>query len=242
MVRLPARHGSNIYLIGDFAEMGAPKPAACSWISPRCRRRSSSPPCACSAQPWEADASLQLRASPPRHRRHLPARRSDRRVEQRHRVRRRRRRPWADTAAGHRSLIVVDTTSDAADVSTRCQHRPEGRRPSGGHVADAAGDGRRIHIGDLLPAPATPRAPLHQRRPARASAIATCGPSPASTVMAHSSVKRDRLKEALVVLPAGASATYVVLGYATTIAGARGRTVDRGHVVVTPRHRRRRCT
>ena len=37
------------------------------------------------------------------------------------------------------------------------------------------------------------------------------------------------------MLPAGYVATDVVLGYATTIAGAQGRTVDRGHVVVTPR-------
>ena len=37
------------------------------------------------------------------------------------------------------------------------------------------------------------------------------------------------------VLPASYVADDVVLGYATTIAGAQGRTVDRGHVVVTPR-------
>ena len=37
------------------------------------------------------------------------------------------------------------------------------------------------------------------------------------------------------VPPAGNVSEDVVLGYATTIAGAKGRTVDRGHVVVTPR-------
>ena len=56
---------------------------------------------------------------------------------------------WADTAAGHRSLIVVDTASDAADVSTRCQHHLMVAGRLGDHVADAA-DGCRIHIGDVI--------------------------------------------------------------------------------------------
>ena len=42
-------------------------------------------------------------------------------------------------------------------------------------------------------------------------------------------------RPASAVLPAGNVSEDVVLGYATTIAGAKGRTVDRGHVVVTPR-------
>jgi ATP-dependent exoDNAse (exonuclease V) alpha subunit len=46
-------------------------------------------------------------------------------------------------------------------------------------------------------------------------------------------VKHDR-RGASAVLPAGYVAADVVLGYATTITGGQGRTVDRGHVVVTP--------
>ena len=69
---------------------------------------------------------------------------------------------------------------------------------------------------------------------ASASSIATCGPSPAVGDDGSLHVKHDR-RGASAVLPAGYVATDVVLGYATTIAGAQGRTVDRGHVVVTPR-------
>ena len=54
-------------------------------------------------------------------------------------------------------------------------------------------------------------------------------------------VKHDR-RGVSAVLPAGYVASDVVLGYATTIAGAQGRTVDRGHVIVTREPPRRRCT
>ena len=89
----------------------------------------------------------------------------------------------ADTAAGHRSLIVVDTASDAADVSTRCQHHLMVAGRLGDHVADAA-DGCRIHIGDLIQ---TRRNTVRsQPVTASASSTATCGPSPASPATEHS--------------------------------------------------------
>ena len=67
-----------------------------------------------------------------------------------------------------------------------------------------------------------------------ASSTVTCGPSPA--IAADGSLHVDHaLRSASAVLPARYVAADVVLGYATTIAGAQGRTVDRGHVVVTPR-------
>src|SRR5690606_23279922 len=50
-----------------------------------------------------------------------------------------------------------------------------------------------------------------------------------SLTVAHTS------RPARAVLPADYVASDVVLAYATTIAGAQGRTVDRGHTVVTPR-------
>lgn len=56
---------------------------------------------------------------------------------------------WADTEAGHRTLVVVDTASHAAEVSTRCQHHLTVAARLGDHVADTA-DGCRIHIGDQI--------------------------------------------------------------------------------------------
>ena len=149
MVRVAGVYGSKITLIGDFAQMGAPEaggllrdlaalPAAVELTAVRRFR-----------QPWEADASLQLRARQP----DIAATywREGRIVESSTDTvfDAAAAAWWADTAAGHRSLIVVDTASDAADVSTRCQHHLMVAGQLGDHVADAA-DGCRIHIGDVI--------------------------------------------------------------------------------------------
>ena len=231
MVRVAGVYGSKITLIGDFAQMGAPEaggllrdlaalPAAVELTAVRRFR-----------QPWEADASLQLRARQPdiaatywREGRIVESS-TDTVFDDAAAA------WWADTAAGHRSLIVVDTASDAADVSTRCQHHLMVAGRLGDHVADAA-DGCRIHIGDVIQTrrntreiPTSDRQRILNRDVWTVTGVTGDG-------SLH--VKHDR-RGASAVLPAGYVATDVVLGYATTIAGAQGRTVDRGHVVVTPR-------
>ena len=149
MVRVAGVYGSKITLIGDFAQMGAPEaggllrdlatlPSAVELTAVRRFR-----------QPWEADASLQLRARQPdtaatyRQQGRIVESSTDTVFGDAAAA------WWADTAAGHRSLIVVDTASDAADVSTRCQHHLIVAGRLGGYVADAA-DGCRIHIGDVI--------------------------------------------------------------------------------------------
>ena len=149
MVRVAGVYGSKIALIGDFAQMGAPEaggllrdlaalPSAVELTAVRRFR-----------QPWEADASLQLRARKP-----------DVAATYQHEAGSSSRAPtpcsttsprrwWADTAQGHRALIVVDTGDDAADVNTRCQQHLMVDGRLGDHVADTA-DGCRIHIGDLI--------------------------------------------------------------------------------------------
>ncbi len=231
MVRVAGVYGSKITLIGDFAQMGAPEaggllrdlaalPAAVELTAVRRFR-----------QPWEADASLQLRARQPdiaatywREGRIVESS-TDTVFDDAAAA------WWADTAAGHRSLIVVDTASDAADVSTRCQHHLMVAGRLGDHVADAA-DGCRIHIGDVIQTRRnTAQIPTSDRQRILNRDVWTV-----TGVTGDGSlhVKHDR-RGASAVLPAGYVATDVVLGYATTIAGAQGRTVDRGHVVVTPR-------
>src|SRR5690606_3739576 len=46
---------------------------------------------------------------------------------------------------------------------------------------------------------------------------------------------RHTTRNASAVLPGDYVAAHTTLAYATTSAGAQGRTVDRGHVIVTPR-------
>ena len=231
MVRVAGVYCSKITLIGDFAQMGAPEaggllrdlaalPTAVELTAVRRFR-----------QPWEADASLQLRARQPDiaatywQQGRIVESSTDTVADDAAAA------WWADTAAGHRSLIVVDTASDAADVNTRCQHHLIVAGHLGDHVADAA-DGSRIHIGDVIQTrrntaqiPNSDRQRILNRDVWTVTGINDDG-------SLH--VKHHR-RQASAVLPADYVATDVVLGYATTIAGAQCRTVDRGHVVVTPR-------
>ena len=137
MVRVAGVYGSKITLIGDFAQMGAPEaggllrdlaalPAAVELTAVRRFR-----------QPWEADASLQLRARRPdiaatyRREGRIVESSTDTVFDDAAAA------WWADTAAGHRSLIVVDTASDAADVSIRCQQHLLVAGLLGDHVAES---------------------------------------------------------------------------------------------------------
>ena len=130
MVRVAGVYGSKITLIGDFAQMGAPEaggllrdlaalPAAVELTAVRRFR-----------QPWEADASLQLRARQPDDRRHLLAKGADRRVEHRHRVRRRRR----GLVGRHRCRSPVAHRGRHRQRRRRRQHPlptpPDRRRPA----------------------------------------------------------------------------------------------------------------
>ena len=230
MVRVAGVYGSKISLVGDFAQMGAPEaggllrdlaglPTAVELTAVRRFR-----------QPWEADASIQLRARDPdiastyQHHGRIRDSRTDTVFDDAAAA------WWADTGAGHKSLIVVDTASDAADVSTRCQQHLIIAGRLGDHVADAV-DGCRIHIGDVIQTRRnTAEIPTsdHQRVLNRDLWIVT------DVTNGGLHVKHDR-RGATAVLPTSYVAGDVVLSYATTIAGAQGRTVDRGHVVVTPR-------
>jgi hypothetical protein len=208
MVRVAGVYGSKITLLGDFAQMGSPEaggllrdlaalPTAVELTAVRRFR-----------QPWEADASLQLRARQP----DIAATywREGRIVESStdtvfDAVA---AAWWADTAAGHRSLIVVDTASDAADVNTRCQHHLMIGGQLGDHVADAA-DGSRIHIGDVIQTrrntreiPTSDRQRILNRDVWTVTGVSNDG-------SLH--VKHER-RGASAVLPAGYVAIDVVLG------------------------------
>lgn len=231
MVRVAGVYGSKITLIGDFAQMGAPEaggllrdlaslPSTVELTAVRRFRHI-----------WEAEAGLQLRA------------RND---EVAHTYSREGRIVesttdtvfddvaaawWADIEAGTRSMIVVDTTSDAADVSTRCQQHLLVGGHLGDHVADAA-DGCRLHIGDSIQTRRNTSSVVasDQHRILNRDVWTITGKTADGSLRV-----RHGSRHATAVLPVDYLTQDVVLAYATTIAGAQGRTVDRGHVVVTPR-------
>ena len=231
LVRVAGVYDTRVALLGDYAQMGAPEaggllrdiaatPHAVELTSVRRF-----------ANDWEADASLQLRAR-------------DAEIAATYLAHDRIHEAttdtvfdhaaaawWTDRQAGASSLIVVDTAGDAADVSTRCQRHLLVDGDLGEHVADTH-DGNRIHIGDEIQTRRNTneiRTSDHRRVLNRDVWTVTDRLHDGSLVARHA----DR--HASVILPVEYVAADVELAYATTIAGAQGRTVDRGHVVVTPR-------
>ena len=231
MVRVAGVYRSKITLVGDFAQMGAPEaggllrdlaslPATVELTAVRRFRHT-----------WEADASLQLRARnvdvAPTYAQagRIVESSTDTVFDDAAAA------WWTDTAANRSAVVVVDTASDAADVSTRCQHHLMVDGRLGDHVADAA-DGCRIHIGDMVQTRRNTNEVLasDHHRILNRDVWAVTG------VTGDGSLKvRHATRHATATLPVSYVSNDVVLAYATTIAGAQGRTVDRGHVVVTPR-------
>jgi len=231
MLRVAGVYRTKVALLGDFAQMGAPEaggllrdlaalPAAVELTTVRRF-----------ANQWEGDASKQLRARQPKitglYEQHgrIHAATTDTVFDAAAAA------WWADVQTDATSLVVADTAADAAEISTRCQHHLIVAGRLGPYVADAA-DGTRIHIGDQIQTrrnTAEVTASDHHRILNRDAWTVT-------GQLADGSLEVRRLgRSARAVLPAEYVADDIVLAYATTIAGAQGRTVDRGHVVVTPR-------
>ena len=231
MIRVAGVYGSKIALIGDYAQMGAPEaggllrdlaatPAAVELTAVRRFE-----------QPWEADASLQLRArnadiAPTYLREGRILESSTDTVFDDVAA-----AWWSDTEAGKFALIVVDTGSDAADVNTRCQLHLLAAGRLGEHVANAS-DGTRLHVGDTIQTRRNTsefHASDGERILNRDVWTVTGIDDEGSLQVLHAT------RPARAVLPSSYVTADVVLAYATTIAGAQGRTVERGHVVVSPR-------
>lgn len=230
LIRVAAAYDCRIAMVGDYAQMGAPEaggllrdlaglPGATQMTAVRRFH-----------QPWERDASKQLR-------------RHDRAIadiyEQHDRLigittqngEATVADAWLnDILAGNDSIIVVDTATEAASISARCQRL----LASNGLLGETAGVGvsqTPIHVGDLV-----------QTR-LNTNTIAT---SDGSRVLnrdvwcitgnnANGDLQATHTRTAVTAeIPASYAHNHVVLAYATTIAGAQGRTLDTGHVLVTP--------
>lgn len=232
LVRVASARNTRVALLGDYAQMGSPeaggllrdlaaKPSAVELVAVRRFR-----------EEWERSASKRLRAHDPK----VAAE-----YEQRGRIVGTLATQatgsvcdawFADNVDGLDSVIVVETEAAAAALSGRCQELLRVGDRLGKRVAAACGDGNPLHLGDMI----------QTRRNTRELATSDCtrvlnrdvwritGRSANGEIQAVSLTRR-----ATVTLTREYVTADVVLAYATTIAGAQGRTTDTGHVVVTPR-------
>jgi len=230
LTRLADPYGCRIGLVGDFAQMGAPEAggllrdlaAMDSAVEMTAVRRF--------REEWERDASKGLRA---RHDNiasvyadHDRLHGTTAAAAQADAV-----AAWAaDTLAGHESIIVVDTNSDAAEVSAACQQLLADSGRLGGQV----GMGRAgcvLRVGDLVQSRqniAEIRTSTGRRVLNRDTWVIT-GLTRAGVTARHT---RDRCT---VTFTTDYLGVHVELAYAVTIAGAQGRTTDTAHTIVTPR-------
>jgi hypothetical protein len=139
---------------------------------------------------------------------------------------------WAaDVITGSTVLIVVDTAADAAAISARCQQQLtlDGRL---GPRVGTGRDGNAICVGDLIQTRRNTRdlTTSTGERVLNRDTWTVTGATPAGALLAAHTQRRHRVE-----IPADWVSEHVELGYAATIAGAQGRTVDRAHTIVTPR-------
>jgi hypothetical protein len=137
---------------------------------------------------------------------------------------------WATSIeAGHESIIVVDTAEDAAELSARCQAELVAAGCLGAPLMTLA-DGNRVHVGDEFQTRlnSTDQETSDQRRVLNRDVWTATGLDDNGRLPARTGTG------VTAKFTPGYVENSTRLAYATTIAGAQGRTVDVGHVVVTP--------
>ena len=231
VIATAARAGSRVALIGDYAQMSAPEaggllrdlgaaPEAVHLTGVRRFRND-----------WEKAATIALRngdatvADTYAIEGRLVAVTSDTATVSVARA-------WhADHAAGLETLIVVDTAAAAADLSALCQARRAVDHELGPIISSGA-DHNPICIGDIIQTRHNTSRLITsdgQRILNRDTWRVTGARPDGSLEVAHTR------RNATAVITPDYTRQHVVLAYATTLAGAQGRTVDTCHTVVTPR-------
>lgn len=232
LVRVANASNTRVALLGDYAQMGSPeaggllrdlaaKPSAVELVAVRRFR-----------EEWERAASKRLRA-------HDPEVAAE--YERRGRIVGTLAKQatvsvcdawFADNVNGLESVIVVETEAAAAALSGRCQELLRVGDRLGERVTDTCSDGNPLHVGDVIQTRRNTRelATSDRTRVLNRDVWRITGRSAHDEIQAVSLTRR-----ATVALTPEYVAADVVLAYATTIAGAQGRTTDTGHVVVTPR-------
>jgi hypothetical protein len=193
-------------------------------------------------QPWERDASLRLRAGDDTvlgaYHQHGRLRDAGT-VEQ---AQARAARAWlADTLAGRRSLLLVDSNEQAARLSAQLHSELVRLGRVAEHGVPLSAQGTVAGVGDLVQArrngwelagyQGNRRGPIN-RETYQVTAVRDDGSLEVTTAAGYNAGGRA-LGERLVLLP-GYVAEHLTLGYATTVHAAQGVTVDTSHTVISP--------
>lgn len=231
LIRVATAYDCRIALVGDYAQMGAPEAGGLLRDLAGLLGATHMTAVRRFHQPWERDASKQLRQRDPttadvyeQHGRLIGV--------TTHNAVATTADAWLDDIiAGNDSIIVVDTTTDAGIASARCQQL----LASNGLLGQTAGVGVgqiQICVGDLVQTRLNTNtiATSDGTRVLNRDVWRITGSNPDGDLLA------THTRTAVTAeIPATYARDHVVLAYATTIAGAQGRTVDTGHVLVTPR-------
>ncbi|GLZ49765.1 hypothetical protein Acsp06_59500 [Actinomycetospora sp. NBRC 106375] len=243
--------GAKVLLVGDPRQLGAVGAGGAMHMVAEAGARYELSDARRFHEPWERDASLRLRAGDPdaitdyhRHGRLLDAGTlADAEASA--------TRAWlADTLAGQRSLLVVDTNEAAARVSTsirdelvRLGRVDEHGLPLRDGTYAGVGDvvqGRRV-AWELAGYEGNRRGPIN-REHYRVTAVRDDGALDVAVVGAGEPLYPRSSSDAAIpaegerlVLPPEYVAADVTLSYAGTVHAAEGATVDSAHPVVTPR-------
>ena len=230
LCRTAAFYNSRVALVGDYAQMGSPEAGGLlrdlagldsASLMTTVRRFDAD---------WEGDASKRLRtrdsdvaALYAEHGR-INATTRDAMVDDVADA-------WfTDVDNGRHTIVVTDTTDTAADVSAACQQRLVDAGRLGEQVGTAS-DANPVHIGDQLQTRQNTRDlyTTDGHRVLNREVWTVTGTNARGDVIAL-----DTRSDRRVAITPDYLARKVVLAYGTTLAGAQGRTVDSGHVLVTP--------
>lgn len=231
LVRVASAYQCRVAFVGDYAQMGAPE--AGGLLRDLASERSAVHMTSVRrfTNDWERAASKQLRRRDPdiadtynaqgRIIETVEANAFESLVD-----------AWVrDTDTGLDSMIIVDSADQAADVSARCQQHLVTANQLGATVAHGA-DGNLVRLGDLIQSRKNTRElrTSDRRRVLNRDVWKVTGYDDHGGVIAAHTRRGTTAS-----FTAEYTSRHVVLAYATTMAGAQGRTVDTGHALVTPR-------
>ena len=231
LCRTAGFYNSRVALVGDYAQMGSPEAGGLLRDLSGLDSASLMTTVRRFKTPWEGDASKRLRA----HDADVAALyATNGRVyptTQAEAIDTVADAWFADVEAGNKTLVVTDTTNDAADVSSACQQRLLDSGQLGAHLATAS-DSNPVHVGDMLQTRRNTRElfTTDGQKVLNREVWKVTGLNPVGDIVAQHTGSDRR-----VAIKPEYMTRSVVLAYGTTLAGAQGRTVDRGHVLVTPR-------
>jgi conjugative relaxase-like TrwC/TraI family protein len=231
LCRTAAFYNTRVALVGDYAQMGSPEAGGLLRDLSALDSASLMTTVRRFTTPWEGDASKRLRAHDADVATLYATKGRIKETTQADAIDSVADAWFTDNEGGNNTLVVADTITDAADVSGACQQRLLDAGHLGEHLGTAA-DSNPVHVGDLLQTRqntndlfTTDGHKVLNREVWQVTGLNTAG----DIVAKHSSSNRQ------VAIKPEYLGRSVVLAYGTTLAGAQGRTVDRGHVLITPR-------